>query len=263
MVVITIAVCNNPIFIEIQISTIKKYIHEPCEVIVFNDCKKFPDNSNFNDITLYSKIREKCEQLKIQCIDVPNDFHRIVSSPSRRHGSTMNYILSYMKSHPNDYFNLDSDMFFIKDFSFDTYRGYTSAICISEKPGYRYMWPNLWYFSEETLKNTDTIDFKPIPTCDTGGGTYKWLSHQEKTNKEKIYYIKHFPSCDWNRESAPAHITGALLTFMENDPRNKGGKFWCELYDSAILHYRAGSNWNNEGRAIHDKLSAQLYSVLQ
>jgi len=50
------AVVNNPIFIEIQYYTLKKYFQGEYEFIVFNDAKDFPDFTNYNDITIKSQI---------------------------------------------------------------------------------------------------------------------------------------------------------------------------------------------------------------
>ena len=44
--------------------------------------------------------------------------------------------------------------------------------------------------------------------------------------------------------------------------RNQGGRFWAELYEGAILHLRAGSNWNGEGRAVHAELLRRLRTYL-
>ena len=59
---IVTAVVNNPIFIEIQYHTLKKFLKgtstEGYEFIVFNDAKAFPDFTNDGDITIRSKIEE-------------------------------------------------------------------------------------------------------------------------------------------------------------------------------------------------------------
>ena len=74
MKVIT-AVVNNPIFIEIQYYTLKKYMKCDYEFIVFNDAKLFPDYSNGGDINIKEIIEKLCKNLKIKCINIPNEHH--------------------------------------------------------------------------------------------------------------------------------------------------------------------------------------------
>ena len=50
------AVINNPIFIEIQYNTLKKFMKCDYEYIVFNDAKSFPDYSNGNNILVKEEI---------------------------------------------------------------------------------------------------------------------------------------------------------------------------------------------------------------
>ena len=57
MKVIT-SVVNNPIFIEIQYYTLKKYMKCDYEFIVFNDAKDFPDYSNGWDSTIKNIIEQ-------------------------------------------------------------------------------------------------------------------------------------------------------------------------------------------------------------
>ena len=59
MKVIT-AVVNNPIFIYIQYHTLKKYMKNDYEFIVFNDAKDFPDNTNYGN----SNMKNNIEKLK-------------------------------------------------------------------------------------------------------------------------------------------------------------------------------------------------------
>lgn len=51
------SVVNNPIFIEIQYRTFKKFMRCEYEFIVFNDAKEFPDNTNDGDITIKNKLK--------------------------------------------------------------------------------------------------------------------------------------------------------------------------------------------------------------
>ena len=66
------AVVNNPIFIEIQHYTLKKYMQVDYEFIVFNDAKDFPDFSNGFNSNIKNEIIKTCERLNIKCINIKN-----------------------------------------------------------------------------------------------------------------------------------------------------------------------------------------------
>ena len=42
-------ITNNPIFVELQYKSLKKYLHIDYEYIVFNDGKYWPDSTNFGN----------------------------------------------------------------------------------------------------------------------------------------------------------------------------------------------------------------------
>jgi hypothetical protein len=69
----------------------------------------------------------------------------------------------------------------------------------------------------------------------------------------------------WDISEAPEYIkkNPILLDFLTNDPRNVNGKFFCELYDGAFLHYRAGGNWRQEGLAFHQAITKNLKHALE
>jgi hypothetical protein len=251
-------VCNSIQFIHIQYVSLKQYMQIPYEFIVFNDAKDFPDSTNFGDASLRMKIRAECEKYGIQCIDVPNDSHRYIQSPSERHCMTVQYMMNYIRENPDQYLMLDSDMFPIANVP-----SYTPiAIVLQERSNMRYAWPNLWNIDVRTVGNLEILDWNLCPDCDTGGMSQVWLSLQETMHRDQIYYIPHLVSCQWDASSAPSWMKTKLLDFMKNDPRNQNGKFWCELYDDVFFHYRGGSNWNQEGKKIHDSLMTYLHSVI-
>ena len=53
-----------------------------------------------------------------------------------------------------------------------------------------------------------------------------------------------------------------LIHFMQTDPRNQNGKFYCEIYDNKFLHYRAGGNWEKRNMNIHHTLALKLRDLL-
>ena len=60
MKVIT-CVVNNPIFIELQNKTLKKYLKNDFEYIVFNDAKPYPDSTNGGNVKIRTDIEDLCK----------------------------------------------------------------------------------------------------------------------------------------------------------------------------------------------------------
>jgi len=285
MKVIT-AVVNNPIFIEIQYYTLKKYLKNDFEYIVFNDAKKFNDNTNFGDLTISDKIIEKCKELNIKCINVDNENHKYINDYSVRVSETMNVMLKYQIENPDIYLIIDSDMFLIDYLDIEKYKNYNSAIVLQSREYNNkllyYMWNGLLYVDINKIKNKELIDWSLITgITDTGGCTYKWLINELEENEKlplvedirykninyrlkNIYLIKHLWSLSWDKDELPDNLKSneKLLNFLNNDPRNKNNKYFCEIYDDVFLHYRCGGNWQYNGENLHKKLSLLLKETL-
>jgi len=57
-------------------------------------------------------------------------------------------------------------------------------------------------------------------------------------------------------------IAKSLINFMENDDRNRNGKFYCELYADTFMHFRAGSNWNKEKAEVVTNRNSNFLSAI-
>jgi hypothetical protein len=81
---------------------------------------------------------------------------------------------------------------------------------------------------------------------------------------KEIHFIRHLWSCDWAEQELPEKFKNnkELLDFLKNDPRNKNNKFFCEIYEEKILHYRAGSNWMMQSQQLHNDLTQKLKNIL-
>ena len=274
------SVVNNPIFIEIQYYTLKKYFKGDYEFIVFNDAKNFPDFTNGNDITIKQQIVDMCNSLNIQCINIPNNHHKFNEYASTRCADSMNYILKYQTENPDKYLLLDSDMFLIDYFDIQKYENYDSAIVLQNRENINYFWNGIYYFDMSKMKHFELLNWNCCYKCDVGGMMQEWLKKQmgntpmpntdeiRWTNKEfhtnDIYFIKHLWSCSWNINELPKnlHTNTKLIEFLMNDTRNTNNNFFCEIYDNVFLHYRAGGNWRNEGLELHKTLSEKLKKTL-
>jgi hypothetical protein len=277
--IILVPVVNNPDFIEIQYATLKKYMKTPYEYVVFNDAKDFPDYTNGGDVSIRQKIRDTCTRLGVACVDIPNAYHEQLKNLSVRAEKSFNFILEFMKKYPQRYLILDSDMFLIAPLGEEDYSEFNAALVLQKRDNIVYFWNGICYLDMTRIKDQDLLNWDQIPGTDTGGSMYTWLKKytpsgipdtddlrygKTQHNSDGIYWIKHLWSCSWDASELPTVFSAdeQLKSFFKNDPRNKDGKYFCEIYDSRFLHYRAGGNWNGEGMELHRRLSAELKRVL-
>ena len=270
------AVVNNPIFIEIQYYTLKKYMKCDYEFIVFNDAKDFCDFTNGGDITIKATIENICKQLNVQCININNQHHADKNNqePSHRTADSMNFILEYQKQYPDYYLLLDSDMFLIDDYNIDDYKKYDCSIVLQHRKDIDkttdiyYIWNGVYYFNIHQL-DTSLMNWGLTYTTDTGGQMSTWLKSLVPLNtlvpllNDKVHFIKYLKSGEWNLADMPSNLkaNARLVSFLQDDIRNMNGKFFCELYDNKFFHYRAGGNWEKRNFKLHVKLSYQLKSI--
>jgi hypothetical protein len=274
------AVVNNPIFIEIQYYTLKKYMQCEYEFIVFNDAKDFPDFTNNNNILIKQEIINICNKLNIKLINIPNNHHIKKLEASERTADSMNFILTYQKLNPEKYLFLDSDMFLIDNFYPSDYENYDCAIVLQSRNNFKmnYLWNGLYYFDFNKMKKINLLNWNCLTNCDTGAMTFQWLISKTKNipntdeirfsnkifHKDNIYYIKHLWSCSWDENEIPLNLKNneKLFRFLKEDPRNYNGKFYCEIYDNKFLHYRGGGNWEKKDMKLHVDLSEKLRETL-
>jgi hypothetical protein len=277
---IVTAVVNNPVFIQIQYYTLKKYMKCDYEFIVFNDAKSFPDYSNSGDIRIKNIIEDTCNKLGIKCINIPNHHHTKEDTASIRTADSMNFILNYQLQNPDKYLLIDSDMFLIDDFDISEFEKYDCSIVLQSRNNFKinYPWNGLYYFDFNKIKNKQLLNWNCSPGCDTGGMMEQWLCTQTKNipntdeirhtnnvfHNDDIYYIKHLWSCSWNESEIPENLkdNAKLIHFIKTDPRNQNGKFYCEIYDNKFLHYRAGGNWEKKNMNLHVSLALKLRQSL-
>jgi hypothetical protein len=279
---IVTSVVNNPLFIEIQYYTLKKYFQGEYNFIVFNDAKNFPDFTNGGDITIKKQIEDVCSKFNITCINIPNEHHRQNTNAAIRCADSMNYILDYQKNNPDKYLLLDSDMFLVDYFDINKYSNFLCAIVLQSRNQFKinYFWNGIYYFDMTKMNNIELLNFNCCKFCDVGGMMQEWLKIQmgntpipntneirwsnKKFHTNDIYFIKHLWSGSWDISELPKNLqlNTKLLYFLQNDIRNENGKFFCEIYDDVFLHYRAGGNWRNEGLTLHNNLSQMLKTCL-
>lgn len=239
-------VVNNPIFIEIQYNTLKKYMQCDYEFIVFNDAKKFPDYSNGGNSNIFHEIKETCDRLGVKCITVENDHHINMSDAVIRASDSCNSILDYQRNNPDKYLVIDSDMFLVDYLNpHEHYSNFDSAFVLQSRnisqwnssqgvafgyykgvpdctdPVCNYLWNGIHYFDMTNIDNKDLLDWMPLDGTDAGGRTWKWLKTQVTKNfptveeiresvntftDERLYYMRHLWSCTWDLSELPENL---------------------------------------------------------
>jgi hypothetical protein len=265
MKILTIST-TNPLFIVIQYKTINKFIkcNEDIEFIVFNDSKDWPDITNFNDVTIKKQIEDTCFSLGIQCINIPNEHHKIEFNASNRHADSMNYITKYISNNKDKYLIIDNDMFFVNNYHLDSlklyYFGYVEQQRAIDNKLYKYPWPNMIYIDTNLAPNLDLLKWDLMKGLDVGGKAGGWLLTLDKSKIKKFDGLK---SGTWNIDNFPKELNKKLLVFLNLDPRNINNMYFTELFESKIFHYRGGSNWMLNSKKIHDKLTKLLYVLIE
>lgn len=276
-------ITNNPIFIEMQYLTLKKFVKEDYQYIIFNDGKSFPDKTNYYNIDRgKNSIFNKCYELNILCINIPNDHHRTKLSASARHVDSLKFIQNYMINNIDEYLLLDGDMFLINNLDLNIYRNYHSAFVLDDRPNYnlKYMWANIFYFNMFKISNFNEISFDFVTGGDSASATSIWLNSYNINlptrkdiynpscnilfkNKYFYYMLLTCRTLEWDELNIPIFLKNTkLLEFIKNDVRNKNSKFFSEVYDNKFFHFRAGSNWMHNLDETHDVyLNKLLYIV--
>ena len=286
MKVIT-CVINNPIFIEIQYKTLKKYLKNDFEFIVFNDAKSYPDITNGDNVNLRKEIEELCERLNIKCINIPNDtqYHRTIKCPSTRKSLSMNFMLKYQIANPEQYLILDSDMFLIDYLDVnERYKNYKTAFHLrtifSNNRKYRYMWDGIVYMDMRKIDDIYYLDWglnHGITDC--GGLSEEWLNRQIKEGENvpsvyeidfnrfdnyhtsNIYFMKNIRTHTWRIDEIPKYLNKnkKFIEFLKEDKRNYGELIFGEIYDDIFYHYRSGGN--GIGEDLSNKLNEVIIDV--
>lgn len=138
---------NRPEFIEIQ----KRCIDEIGGILVVVDNSGDP------------RISSECEKLRVDC---HSNLRMENSSPSRSHGSALNFITEII-DYSQDWCTLDHDFFPLKEIKFEDY-DILGLVHGDEKVG-NYLWPG--FMAGKKSIHLSGINFSPSPGRDTGSGT--------------------------------------------------------------------------------------------
>lgn len=262
---IATAVVNNPTFVEMQFKTLQRFFKSPFRFIVFNDAKAFPDSTNGGDVTIKKRIRDVCESLGIECIDIPNDHHKHNGSISMRHTESMRHIMKFIHENHARYILLDSDMFLVSPLDPEEYfQDHIAAVIpqnrVLDGVHVTYIWPGLCFLDVPRIPDIGELCFDLEVGLDSGGRSRLWYDLQ-KQKGTPVMTLTHKSSLGWTINDMPRQLD-YLRDFFISDPRNQKGKMFCEIYADVFLHYRAGSNWVGEGMDLHHEITEMLRRYL-
>ena len=272
-IIITSSHCTKTELIEFQYKTIKKYILDAdYEYYVFNDGITYKSMCNFNNDQIYKEIQNKCEELNIPCIDIPQDLHNNrnlifkntehISSqhPCSRCAIVTQYMYNYVKNTECILVIIESDMFFINYINLENFIGispikYLEQSRRNEQYKINYMWVGILMINTMVLEEKELINFDCGSingiSLDTGGYTYYYLL--KYGSKIKNFYVQQkilngFDSL--NKEK----YTKEFVNLCENiNDFYYGEGIFGEIYlNDSLFHIRSfGSNWNYSSKFFY------------
>lgn len=229
----------TPDFLPMQYKSMEKFIKdEDWEFIVLN-------NTPVIAPTRRAAIKKICKELKIKCVDVR--FRSFVSGAS--------YITSWgIQWAFHRYFRwekdtihvmIDSDMFFIKDFSFNECLADNDVCAIHQRREHvDYLWNGFFFMKGGELRDKN-INFRLTTDngvrTDAAGSTYYWLKRNQDL---KIKWINHTCHNDVSK-------TNLLPESLRADYKPE---YNFQFIEDFILHSRGGSNWSKSSQEfVNDK----------
>jgi len=264
---------------------------ETIRYIVYIDAKDYPDSSNFNDATLRSKLVEECKNNAIEYYLVPEKYHymrdtvipncqvKSNGSPSARdvlvcHLAWNTHVLQNSATRRIGF--IQPDIYPYKEF---TWQSITRGVDFYYKPQRRennglcidYAWNGLCFFTMDGWSNElkELVDFQDgfqmgVYT-DSGGGLWKLL---EALPESKKFGWTGQNSLQWSINDTIPLLPFWIMEHLRIDPRNKvdtDGTVWyySEIQDERCFHLRAGCNWDNAGKEIHDTRYSNFIRLLR
>jgi hypothetical protein len=271
---------NNIEFIKLQHYSLNKFFKNNYKFIIFNDSKNIGDNTNFFDNDMKNKINNICDELKIECIEIPQEIHvdrtkifKNTIEPNTQNSCTRcadstQFMFNYSIQQNYDYlFILDSDMFFIDELNIEDYmENYAMAGVINDRNGYKYMWNGNAIFNLKKSNNLQELNWDcgkiHNVSVDVGGNTYYYLEKYNPLLKRINcchYTYKHLINSKSMDEKLYLLLCN-LCDLREDTSCNKE-----LLINNSIIHIRGGGNWNNYSKIFFnsqfDLIKQYIHSI--
>lgn len=271
---------NHPEILKIHKDLwVKAFPSEVIRYVAYIDAKDHGDFSNFGDTTVKAQLIQVCRDSSIEYICVPQELHEqrnlvfnncqnnSEQTPSGRNALVCQYAWNKEVLHGAAIrvVLVQSDIFPYRKF---TWNSMTRGAEFYFKPQERvngnmridYAWEGLCLFDVESWPSIlkECVDFqhgfqKGVYT-DTGGGLWRLL---EALPDSKKFGWTGQNSLQWNYNDIKPELPFWIMEHLRIDPRNKvenDGTIWyySEIQDDRCFHLRAGGNWDNAGKEIHD-----------
>ena len=261
---------------------------EVVRYVAYIDAKDFGDFSNFGDSSIKDQLIQVCNDNSIEYVVVPQEYHRQRSrvfsncqlesdqNPSGRNAVVCQYAwnIEVLEGGAQRLALIQSDIFPYRRF---TWSSISRSTDFYYKPQVRsdngkrlnYAWEGLCLFNMGTWSNEikRLVDFqhgtfKGVYT-DTGGGLYKIL---EVLPDYRRFGWGGQDSLQWSSDTMSADVPYWIRQHLDTDPRNQTRNgvitYFSELQDDRCFHLRAGGNWDNVGKQIHDERYSRFVSLL-
>lgn len=226
---------KRPEFISYQYACFKKHLLDSFEFIVFN---------NASSEELRIEIEASCNNIGLQCIPCGQMDH---SGPTVACSIPLQWAFHNVIRTKGDEIAcvIDSDMFLLNPFSIVTYLEFFDLSGRKDKRGHvNYLWNGLMFFRLKSLPKIETMNFREGTIerfcTDVGGYLYNYF----KSNDIKLKGLHHVGYIHSRNEN--------LCCLPEKYRDTYKDEFLFEIFESAFLHYRAGSNWNRLSKTYHD-----------
>lgn len=270
---------NRPDFIGIQAEMFKKFMLDDYEFVVFSDA---PHED------MDKKIQRMCARWDVTHIRVPQEIHTRpylarepgdpLHRPNIRHANVVQYSMDILGfDHNGPVFVFDSDMFLVRPLSMvQALEGWDIvAIPRGADNGVYYLWPGCMLFAMNKLPNKRTMNFNCGTangvSVDSGGNLYYYLNNNPTL---KIRYVEELFSYHLfgpdrfapHLEDRTTSVAQQIAKLKEWGFNEKEIKFLQKkphtisfMFDHCFLHYRAGSNYDNQSQ-VYEQHKMDLIS---
>ncbi len=263
---------NRPDFIPLQAKCFKKFIQDDYRFVVFSDA---------NNEAMAKNIEDTCMSCNVEHIRVPQEIHLRpylsrqvgdnLNRPNIRHANCVQYSLDVLGfDHQGYVLVLDSDMFFMRPVSFNKYMedcdilsmiGYVGPGLIS------YLCPAFMALAMHRLPEKRSLNFNcgmvKGHSVDSGGYSHYYLhKYVRELNvirfrgvdsllPRQLFLADQFAPAHLANVDAPRDVK--IQKYKELGFNEKEISFFLKrpysmitLLDNQVLHYQAGSNYNNK-----------------
>ncbi len=214
---------NNPLFLEFQHKTFKRFLKQEHELICINNSFDKPNEKE--------AIRAKAEELGIPHF-IPENMD--TRSGGYGHQSALNWTWQKFVVPGNDIsIFLDHDIFLIRELPINLDYDIT-GVMQGRGENIKYFHPGFMIINN-TLKDKESVCFKGEKIdghyCDSGGNWHHYL------NAHPDFKIKGLSLCNvsWEHENLDVLPPEARIDYNELDP--------LQILENYALHVRNGSNW--------------------